>query len=181
MMRGFCQAFQAPCLAPVQLGYYMGDCMDGVRGYTVPLCEKDRDETASVGVGRLAGFVRSAEDFPWLASCSMAMGLCQALMYIPFLLGPAGKGLGSLLWWDPSITAAFFLMLALTMSVDGMAAKRHIAGVSSVCSLAPPRWPHSRSVSSSLCCRGFPPMPPCDLRLPASGRLRVGLPRRAPS
>ena len=67
------------------------------------------------------------------------MGLCQALMYIPFLLGPAGKGLGSLLWWDPFITTVFFVAVALTMAVDGIAAKRGVAGVSRACNLATPQ------------------------------------------
>lgn len=67
------------------------------------------------------------------------MGLCQALMYIPFLLGPAGKGLGSLLWWDPFITTVFFVAVALTMAVGGIAAKRGVAGVSRACNLATPQ------------------------------------------
>lgn len=107
------------------------------------LREKSQDASVSAKTGwagRLIGFVRGAkEDSSWLVPCALAMGLCQALMYIPFLLGPAGKGLGSLLWWDPSITAVFFLTLALTMMADGMAAKRRVAGVSSACSFAAPQ------------------------------------------
>ena len=107
------------------------------------LREKSQDASVSAKTGwagRLIGFVRGAkEDISWLVPCALAMGLCQALMYIPFLLGPAGKGLGSLLWWDPFITTVFFVAVALTMAVDGMAAKRGAAGVTRVCSLAAPQ------------------------------------------
>lgn len=109
----------------------------------MPLSGKSQDASVSVKtgwVGRLIGFARGAkEDFSWLVPCALAMGLCQALMYIPFLLGPAGKGLGSLLWWDPFITTVFFVAVALTMAVDGIAAKRGIAGVSRACNLATPQ------------------------------------------
>lgn len=109
----------------------------------MPLSGKSQDANVSVKTGwagRLIGFARGAkEDFSWLVPCALAMGLCQALMYIPFLLGPAGKGLGSLLWWDPFITTVFFVAVALTMAVDGIAAKRGIAGVSRACNLATPQ------------------------------------------
>lgn len=109
----------------------------------MPLSGKSQDANVSVKTGwagRLIGFACGAkEDFSWLVPCALAMGLCQALMYIPFLLGPAGKGLGSLLWWDPFITTVFFVAVALTMAVDGIAAKRGIAGVSRACNLATPQ------------------------------------------
>ena len=109
----------------------------------MPLSGKSQDANVSVKTGwagHLIGFARGAkEDFSWLVPCALAMGLCQALMYIPFLLGPAGKGLGSLLWWDPFITTVFFVAVALTMAVDGIAAKRGIAGVSRACNLATPQ------------------------------------------
>lgn len=109
----------------------------------MPLSGKSQDASVSVKTGWagcLIGFARGAkEDFSWLVPCALAMGLCQALMYIPFLLGPAGKGLGSLLWWDPFITTVFFVAVALTMAVDGIAAKRGTAGVSRACNLATPQ------------------------------------------
>ena len=115
----------------------------GAGGFAVSLRTKSQGASvfAKKGwAGRLVGFARGAkEDVSWLVPCALAMGLCQALMYIPFLLGPAGKGLGSLLWWDPSITTVFFVAVALTMAADGIAAKKGISGVSRVCNLAVPQ------------------------------------------
>lgn len=69
------------------------------------------------------------------------MGLCQSLMYIPFLLGPVGRGLGASAWWDPAPTAVFFFTLSATMLTDGFAARRKATRVVGACSFeAPQAW-----------------------------------------
>ena len=89
---------------------------------------------------RLADLPRAVRaDARWLVPCALAMGLCQSLMYIPFVLAPAGKGLGAQAWWDPVPTMVFFLALAATMLVDLVAARRGAARVINACTVSLPQ------------------------------------------
>ena len=91
---------------------------------------------------RTAAFARALrDDLSWLAPCAAAMGLCQSLMYIPFMLGPVGRGLGASAWWDPAPTTVFFFTLAATMLADGFAARRGATRVVGACAFgAPQAW-----------------------------------------
>ena len=89
---------------------------------------------------RVADFLRTMRaDAPWLIPCAGTMGLCQSLMYIPFVLGPAGKGLGAQAWWDPVPTMVFFLVLSATMLVDLVAARRGALRVINACTVNLPQ------------------------------------------
>lgn len=61
---------------------------------------------------------------PWLWPHTVAMGLCQGLMLIPYLPGPLGMGLGAQLWEEPQYTCCFFAAIAFSMAVNDVAARR---------------------------------------------------------
>lgn len=76
-------------------------------------------------------------DAPWLVPAVLVMGLCQGCMYIPYLLGPAGIGLGALVWEQPALTATYFCAISAAMLLVEIAHRLGRTGVLALCHMGP--------------------------------------------
>ena len=75
-----------------------------------------------------AGFPESRR---WLLALAAALGLSKCATFVPLILMPSGLGIGRAVW-TPPLALLFFCAMAITMALDSLARRRHLAALQSL-------------------------------------------------